>query len=1082
MQEDLFRFSIVRNPQRFSNEKLSTSVIHLIDEPTAKNYPNYKSLLDVKKKNPKREELIALVHRKVTGGSFTLLKRLSELDTDLVKLNEWLLTQRNIDSVAVLGQLNQLFGALSDLVKTQAFKKDKYIIADSLIVAAVLAPKQAGLRSELMRGRRLIFLIEYLAKGENIDAKTIRKILKATILLPSDLFPIPDNNKALRNKKETAKKDRKDLIKKRTNEINGKLQKLKTNNEAIEELSSAYSKHLFEVKNSSKPNNNKTQPLRFLPTEKFKRLSKTSKEVTLKQGRVNDKMIDVSYVVESIESENTFISKEINAYVDDRTAHDSPNVAVLAEETCGACQVIIIEDKKSENNFTGQTKGEVVPLGMQDLMIVRQEFLKYETSEIAHIENVLKGEIKSKKHRDLHRVEETLVEETEKSEEVEKELETTDRFELQSETSKTISQDTSKDAGVTATGTYGPVTVEAHGNYASNNATEESRTSATSYSKDVVSRSLQKIKERVLKRRSSTDISEIEIINKHEINNTDNNPTNIAGIYHWINKYYNAQVVNYGKRTMLEFMIPEPSAFYRFAQKQKPNQDLTAQKPDEPGFCKKGKFFQLKPTDLTATNYMCFVGKSGVSDIEAPPPTYIVKSGTITQHFSPDSNTAKSGEKSDTISIPTNYKAITAEYVIAVGRGHPKSGVTDNVHSNFGIRITCGNNILLSKQATTHHNATEIDNDGTVIQIPTGDYPFDGELGLDIPRAQEEEILLNDEEGDFNIAMTYASDLYLFAILNVAIKCQRKDNAFKQWQIDTFNAIMNAYKSLKLDYDEAVETQEFQSEISIQGQNPLVNRAIEKAELKKHAISILTGQQYEGFNAMDQDHRQGLGYPEIDLQDAAEEGAFVQFFEQALEWRHITYLFYDYFWGRKEKWVDKIHAKDTDPVFEKFLRAGYARVWIPLRPGFDNAVLHYIHAGGAPWSEKDAPICQEEGTEDISLMSTVAILEELKEQLDNDFTERPGTITVVKGSKKVIGDDETDFTADDVDKEILIHLETYRIAAVENSQEIYLRDAYSGDDENGIGVSLGVKYVGEPWLVEVPTSLVMLQEGGALNG
>ena len=46
----------------------------------------------------------------------------------------------------------------------------------------------------------------------------------------------------------------------------------------------------------------------------------------------------------------------------------------------------------------------------------------------------------------------------------------------------------------------------------------------------------------------------------------------IAGIYHWVNKIYNAQILNYGKRTMAEFIVPEPAAFYLFAKGYGPEQ------------------------------------------------------------------------------------------------------------------------------------------------------------------------------------------------------------------------------------------------------------------------------------------------------------------------------------------------------------------------------------------------------------------------------------------------------------------------------------------------------------------------------
>jgi hypothetical protein len=280
---------------------------------------------------------------------------------------------------------------------------------------------------------------------------------------------------------------------------------------------------------------------------------------------------------------------------------------------------------------------------------------------------------------------------------------------------------------------------------------------------------------------------------------------------------------------------------------------------------------------------------------------------------------------------------------------------------------------------------------------------------------------------------------------------------------------------LKQEYDSSQQNDDFSGFPNIQGRNPLINREVEKKELKKFAISLLTGQQFESFNAMEEDY--GLHIPQINLLDAAAEGTFVRFFEQALEWKHITYLFYPYFWGNKKNWVGNMAVKDTDPLFEQFLQAGYARVWVPVRPGFDLVIANYIKCGGEPWNERDAPIC---GQPDAGSDPMVAMIEEIKEQLGGDFEFREGTLSVTDGETLVTGTG-TNFRTDDVDREILISLKSYRIAEVdEAAQQIQLREAYTGDDLDGIGFAVGVKFVGEPWVVQVPTDLVFLESGTEL--
>ena len=473
---------------------------------------------------------------------------------------------------------------------------------------------------------------------------------------------------------------------------------------------------------------------------------------------------------------------------------------------------------------------------------------------------------------------------------------------------------------------------------------------------------------------------------------------------------------------------------------------------------------------------MCFVGKYGVSDVTPPPGKYIEVfwNAKATHDESPGQSTNIQFEGEDIV-VPNGYKIQYIGYRIEAGLGHVESTKGTDPGDEMFLSVLLGNEEILQEDMREWGDGA-----AELVAYP-GPYTFNSEDNLFLEEGER-------NANSLSVSISGFSTLAMSINMGVKLHCELTNEAFSQWQIDTYNAIMNAYNVLKLEYDEALQTQEFETDINIQGQNPLINREVEKTELKKHAISILTGQQYEGFNAMWQDHRQGLGYPEIDLQDAAEEGEFVQFFEQALEWRHVTYLFYDYFWGRKQNWIDTLHIKDTDPLFEKFLHAGYARVWVPIRPSFVYTILNYIKLGGKPWAEKDAPLCEgakhsnehsdENNDEEFPM---VPIIEEIKEQLDNDFVEREGTISVKTGSKEVKGID-TDFTEDDVNRELLINLESYRIAEVMPPDKVVLREAYQGEEDvEKIGVAMGVKYVGEPWLVQVPTSLVYLQEGSELN-
>ena len=81
------------------------------------------------------------------------------------------------------------------------------------------------------------------------------------------------------------------------------------------------------------------------------------------------------------------------------------------------------------------TRGEVALPAQADLLIVKQQLIGYEAADVAHIENVLKGERKDREHRRRGETEQLTFRETEITTTEERELESTDRFEMTRETS-----------------------------------------------------------------------------------------------------------------------------------------------------------------------------------------------------------------------------------------------------------------------------------------------------------------------------------------------------------------------------------------------------------------------------------------------------------------------------------------------------------------------------------------------------------------------------------------------------------------------------------------------------------------------
>lgn len=103
-----------------------------------------------------------------------------------------------------------------------------------------------------------------------------------------------------------------------------------------------------------------------------------------------------------------------------------------------------------------RTRGRIRTVGLGDLLIIKQQLKGYEAADVAHIENVLRGESKGREITSTTRQESTSLIETETSTSEENELSSTSRFEMSKESSNTLKEDQALKAGLQITAKYGP--------------------------------------------------------------------------------------------------------------------------------------------------------------------------------------------------------------------------------------------------------------------------------------------------------------------------------------------------------------------------------------------------------------------------------------------------------------------------------------------------------------------------------------------------------------------------------------------------------------------------------------------------
>lgn len=250
-----------------------------------------------------------------------------------------------------------------------------------------------------------------------------------------------------------------------------------------------------------------------------------------------------------------------------------------------------------------------------------------------------------------------------------------------------------------------------------------------------------------LAKRSVTTIVESEDTPEHTFDNTAGGAggtDNVAGVYRWLDKIYYNQVVNYGRRMMFEFVIPEPAAFHLFAKLAKPMSDEVIEAPPVFDIT---SFEQITPE--TYDEYAVLYAATSVK----PPPSSIVSVQATKGH---DPSGTPDGEWTTwvtQVTVPSGYIATSARVSILLSSG-----------SGHYITVSVGTTAPVTRYVSE------------VVDIPA------------LPAIT----------GEIPINMRCKSDHYALA---VEVFCAPTTEAYQQWQIDTFAALKTAYDQKVNDYN-----------------------------------------------------------------------------------------------------------------------------------------------------------------------------------------------------------------------------------------------------------------------------------------
>ncbi len=674
-------------------------------------------------------------------------------------------------------------------------------------------------------------------------------------------------------------------------------------------------------------------------------------------------------------------------------------------------------------------------LGWGDLIVSTERLVDYEAREIAHIENVLPGEVKVRNHSKSRRVEEFTETESTEETESEHELETTDRYELQTESEKAIETDFSVSAGVNTSGRYGLTKVETSLDADFSRSQSKSRSSTTNVAKEIVKKAVERTLKKTRKLRRRNVITEIIETNDHTLSNVtaepDAAPKPISGIYRWVEKIHEVQLRHYGKRFMLEFHIPEPAITLTSA---KPLINVGMEPPDD---------FTLAIKGVNAHSYKVEAQRYQATGVEPPPEKFI--SVGFAWSSTPDED-ADEDEAEDTIAsivtIPADYKVYGVEVTASA---LPISAGSLKVQISVG-----GRDVTLNSNAgnSIHSNFLPLD-------------PQSWPDGFPVTAIAH---------GHFDKTMA----------LNIRVFCILSERAYEKWQVATHAQISAAYQARLLEYQDAVAQAEFTNElgVAITTRPETINRRTEREELKKWAVKIFRNSPIDFKGIINVD-----GANEVDPNAADNNARPIQFYEEAFEWEQMSYFFYPYFWGSREDNRTRRSFTDRDSRFESFLRAGAARVIVPVTPGYEKRVVMYLSVDNSftEIEKINLGVGLEEGEtpDKIENSEYKTLWAELMQDRKDDVARGSGTLTVTEGEKNVTinGDGTWELKDIDLGREIFIRGNRYEVETIDPVNNAFtLNDIYIGDGEEDAVYVTGSVPFGPSWTVNLPTNLVILDE------
>ncbi len=569
--------------------------------------------------------------------------------------------------------------------------------------------------------------------------------------------------------------------------------------------------------------------------------------------------------------------------------------------------------------------------GFSDLYVVREEWNRYVASEIAFIENIMPKEVRKRIHISVDETETQTTLETDTTRNEETDSQTSDRLELSQNAQTETNLAANIQAQVNTDGQYGPVHVSTQLGGGFSYSQKETDTRATQQAHEVVSRAVKRVEEQIKSVRTTRSLTRITEKNIHGFNNQD--PTNVVGMYRWVDKIQRLQMFRYRHRLLLEFQVPEPAAVLRWRRQQPTSNFVT---PDPTPLVKRNADWStaldandrpqaLSPLDISETNYEWWVAQYGVVGVIPPPVPTILSSAVVElkQQTAPTSFDVSDVDNS--------------KYDLVAGGGTEGVAVPDG----YRLQSWRASAVSYPVRASVADDAPEL---SPTFELIVGD----SYMGMDVVvqnglwTASSPPIAASSPALTGTIPVSVQAHAAREFRVHLTMQCARLPETLLKWQQTAFETISAAYWAMKRQHQNEMANAD-SGRLSIGGDSTARNQEVIRDEVKRCVIEMLLGNQFDGRPAVNQEDEHDR--PRLNLDTASLVTPQISFLEQAFEWENLSYVFYPYYWADSQKWKDLADIESTDADFDRFLRAGSARVVVPARPNFENQVMAFVDFG-----------------------------------------------------------------------------------------------------------------------------------------